>query len=241
MEEFIFNYFKIPKENWWYVSRNELINLIIKKYVNLKEPKIIDIGCGCGILIEYLKNKGFKYVKGIDVEKKFVDEAIKRGNNVILCDIEKDIEVTEKYDVVILSDVIEHIENDKKVISNILDIMNKGGLCILFVPSFKILWSWHDVINGHKRRYLLRDILRLFDNNNVNFIICSYWNFLLFFPALVIRVIKRVLRIRKDDFYELPRFLNFLIKKLLFLENLLILNGFKFPFGVSALCVFKKI
>lgn len=240
MKGLVVNYFNISEKNWWYDSRNEFIYLVIRKYSSIFQPKIIDIGCGCGILIEYLRNKGFNFVSGIDIEAVFVEEAKKRGNNVELGDIEKGLNLNDKYNVVILSDVLEHIEDDKKVITNILNIMDKDAICILFAPSFNILWSWHDVVNGHKRRYTLKKLLDLIVKKDVNILLYSYWNFSLFFPALIVRTIKRFFNIKRDDFYKVPRILNLLIKILLSFENFLILKGFKLPFGVSALCVFKK-
>ncbi|MCX7641850.1 MAG: class I SAM-dependent methyltransferase [Elusimicrobiales bacterium] len=240
MDNFVLNYFEINKDNWWYISRNELIYSIIKIYCEIENPKILDVGCGCGVLIEYLKVKGYNNVFGIDAELKFVELAMKKGFDVKLINIEDGINVGIKYDVIILSDVLEHINNDIEVIKSIFSALSENGLVIIFVPAFMCLWSWHDTVNKHRRRYVLREIENKIKSTGFNVIFSSYWNLTLFIPALIIRNLKRLFKMKTHDFYKIPYFINNLIILFLKLENYLIKNKVKIPFGVSVFCIVKK-
>lgn len=241
MNRMIESYLKIPSDSWWYKTRGELIYLLIKRYSSTQQPEVCDIGCGCGVTIEYLRSKGIGKVDGIDFQETFVSYASKKGGNVRLCDIEKGISMAKRYDVVILSDVLEHLNDDKKVLRDVFSLLKDEGICIVFVPAFEILWSWHDVVNGHKRRYLLKTLKGLLEEAGFKVFLSSYWNFFLFIPTLLLRITKRIFKIRRDDFYKLPDFVNRLIVFLLGIENTLIVRSFTFPFGVSALCVAKKL
>ncbi|MGC9070746.1 MAG: class I SAM-dependent methyltransferase [Elusimicrobiales bacterium] len=239
MAHFTDEYLKIPENHWWYVTRNEIIYLLIVKYSNSDNPCVIDVGCGCGFLVKYLHKKGIK-VKGVDSNRSFVEYAAKLGVDIDVGDIEKGIKTYNKYDVVILSDVVEHTDTPNTIIRNALLLLKENGICIVFVPAFMFLWSWHDVINFHKKRYTLCELERLLVSQGLDVVFSSYWNFFSFFPTFIVRIFKKVLGIKTPDFYSFSPFLNSFIIFLLRFENLLIKKGFKMPFGVSAFCVGVK-
>lgn len=240
MSKMIENYVQIPSDSWWYITRNELIYFLIKKYSSTTNPEILDMGCGCGVLLDYLKTKGIDNVEGVDFQDFFIEHALTKGRKVKLYDIENGINFDKKYDVIVLSDVLEHLNDDKKAVNNIFSILKDNGICIVFVPAFMVLWSWHDVVNEHKRRYSLKELIKLFKNSGFSVSFYSYWNFFLFIPTFFIRAVKRMFKIKTDDFYNFPKLINLLIILLIRIENFLIVRAFRLPFGVSILCVATK-
>ncbi len=65
------------------------------------------------------------------------------------------------YDAVIACEVLEHIEDESAFLGKIRGLLNPGGRLILSIPARKKLWSDHDEIAGHFRRYEKQDIIDL--------------------------------------------------------------------------------
>lgn len=239
MNSFEKEYLKLSSDSWWYVTRNEVIYKIIKKYCPKNIPTVLDAGCGFGILVKYLNDRGIR-TTGIDNEQSFVDYAKRFDCDVRLCDIEGRFELNQKYDVIVLSDVIEHVSDPVKLIKGLSEYLNEEGIFIIFCPAFMFLWSWHDEVNRHKKRYTACELLNIARDAGLKNIFCSYWNITLFIPALIIRNLKNFFNIKTSDFYQFPSLVNSLISFLIKIENYMIIKGIKIPFGVSILSVCCK-
>ena len=148
-----------------------------------------------------------------------------------------------KFDIIICSDVLEHIENQEMAILEWKRILKKGGKVICFVPAFNFLWSKHDIENMHYRRYSKNKLCLLFEKNGYTILRSSYWNFLSFFPALIVRLFlySPNKKVPGDQLYSVNNFLNSIIFNLLKAENGIILKGIDFPFGVSIFVIAKRI
>lgn len=238
--EYIREYLNLCEDNWWFVTRNDLVIYFIEKYKNKnKEIKIVDIGCGPGNMLLYLKRYGFKNLYGVENNMEFIKKLESYKDIVIdKNDAGNTSFDSNLFDVAILSDVLEHIEDENEVIREIHRILKNDGIVILFVPAFMFMWSYHDLINGHKRRYTKREILERF-KNGFKILKISYWNFFLFLPVVFIRLFKKVFKIKESDFYKLNKINNAILKNILFFENFL-LRYVNLPFGVSLFLVAKK-
>ena len=136
----------------------------------------------------------------------------------------------ENFDVVCSFDVFEHIEKDKKAISEVYRVLKKGGFLIFTVPAFNFLYSAHDRALKHVRRYNKKTIYKLL----IEFrqLEISYWNSFLFIPLAFLRLMKKKSK-PKTDYFNLPPFIEKVFSKLLSIENQLIRNGYKLPLGLS--------
>ena len=144
-----------------------------------------------------------------------------------------------KFDLIILADVLEHLKNDKKELLKLKKCLNKKGLILITVPAYKFLFSKKDEILGHYRRYNKEEIKKLFKNFNP--IKLTYFNFLLFIPISISIIILKILRINFID--EVEKMPNRIINKLLFIIFILekkIIKNFNLPFGISLLGLFEK-
>jgi len=235
---YIYEYLKLNNYNWWFLSRNDIIEKILKKYCdrNLYNQKILDCGCGRGDLLFYLRKKGYRNLYGIDDKNIIKNESEIKFFNMDVCNMNfKD----NYFDVVVASDLIEHIDDDMLAINEMRRVLNKNGVLIVFVPAFRILWSYHDVINMHKRRYTRKELVKKLKLSGFEILKDSYWNFFAFLPVLFIRTFKNIFKIRSNDFYSFPIVFNYLIVFIIYLENFL-LNYVNFPFGVSVFVVARK-
>ena len=237
-EEFEDKYHEVEENHWWFVGRRDMIINILKK--EDKKSAILDIGCSGGKLILDIQKSGFNDITGIDISRKAVEICKKKGiNNCYLMDASFP-KFKKKFDIIIASDVLEHIEKDAATLECWKNLLNDNGKIICFVPAFNFLWSNHDVLNKHFRRYTLAELVNLFHERGFLIEKASYWNFILFFPTFIIRRLFPNSKLSKNQLKGGSNFINKLIKNILYFENK-ILSSLKLPIGVSAFVITKKV
>lgn len=142
--------------------------------IKIKSKKILDIGCGVGTIDFYLAKKGAT-VLGVDISQNGI--SIAKENASILgfknkikykvLDFQKQ-SIQGKYDLVICSEVLEHIKDDKQAVKKINRLLKKGAIVIASSPSinaplFRLgLLKKFDKEVGHLRRYTIRSFIKLF-------------------------------------------------------------------------------
>ena len=153
---------------------------------------------------------------------------------------------TASFDLVCAFDVVEHVEDDKKAVAEMVRVCKPGGVVFVSVPAFPSLWSNHDVINHHYRRYLKGRLLDLFNGEKGKGIRVSYFNTILFFPVLVFRKLQKLrysnlkAESLKSDFEIVQVPILNSIFKFIFSSERWLLKYVNFPIGVSLLYLWKK-
>jgi len=240
-KEFEKKYHSFEKSHWWFVSRRDIIGRLIKKYD--KNVKILEIGCSSGQLINRLNMAGYRKIIGIDISS----EAINSCNNN---DVRSVIQMQgselgfkeSEFDLIIASDILEHINNDFHTVREWKRVLKKSGDIITFVPAFSFLWSFHDIENKHFRRYNRRELLSLFKKNRLQIVRISYWNFFLFFPILVDRLFRKKIMKHsrsRSDLFEMNGIVNYFLSIMLMTENVFC-SFFNLPVGLSLFIIAKK-
>jgi len=153
----------------------------------------------------------------------------------------ENITISNTFDIIIASDCLEHIKNDENAIKNWHKLLKPKGTLYVFVPAFNFLWSNHDVVNMHFRRYTKKKLIRVLNNSSFKITKASYWNFILFFPILITRLLNKLPFINKKNDGELKKFklFNTFFLNIINTENK-VLRYVNFPFGVSTFCIAKK-
>jgi 2-polyprenyl-3-methyl-5-hydroxy-6-metoxy-1,4-benzoquinol methylase len=235
---------------WLAKSRIQLVEGILKKEHQLigEKLEIIDIGCGAGSGISTWSRYG--YVDGLEPGSEFLKIL---ESNLDIRDLYREHVPTDainkKYDVAICLDVIEHIQEDEKALSWVLNMLKSNGIAIFTVPAYQWLFSDHDRAVSHFRRYSKRRF-RLILPANSKVVKDTYFVTLLFLPAVIMRFLwqlKRVVythifrnkqKIKKQSSNFNPIFDSFLSK--LQTEEIKKLEKYYMPFGLSYFCVVKK-
>lgn len=235
-------YHEVERDNWWFVSRRRFLLDALKTIP--KDSKILDIGCSSGVFLKELEGIGFdmEQLYGIDISEKAIDNCKNNGlQNVFVMDAQK-ITLTEKFDVIVASDCLEHLQDDTQAIKNWCHLLQTGGLMYVFVPAFQSLWSSHDEVNMHYRRYTNKELKNKLQSENLTVLKSSYWNFFLFVPLYFFRKIDTVLSRNKKKEGQIidGTITNLFLLQLLLFENWL-LKFINFPFGVSTFCIAKKV
>jgi SAM-dependent methyltransferase len=106
-----------------------------------KSARILDIGCGCGQLLYMLREKGYKNIKGVDIGDAQVALTRKLGIDAEkIDDLEKDLQRTGEWDVIILSQVVEHFTKEKIFVylTAVKNALAVGGTVIISTPNMAL-------------------------------------------------------------------------------------------------------
>jgi|SRR3989344_4230635 len=238
-EEYEKKYHQLENAHWWFIGRRAAIKQFLRDVS--KDAKILDIGCSSGATISELKKTGYKNVYGADISKKAIEECKKNGLDRVYVRDASSLDFKDRFDVVIASDILEHIKEDKKTVKSWNKIMAPNGKIICFVPAFNYLWSIHDEVNEHYRRYTKKQLKMIFEEAGFSIKKISYWNFFLFLPVFLLRKISSSSdkKDKKDNLQSSYPFFNNLLVNTLKFENFL-LRFINFPFGVSAFIIAEK-
>jgi SAM-dependent methyltransferase len=186
---------------------------------------------------------------GLEIAPEAIEFARKRGvKNLIQGSITDPPFAAGSFDLVLSLDVIEHVDNDVQIIDSLFEIVKPGGHLIVTVPAFKSLWSQHDEINHHKRRYRVKEVEQMLTSSGFTITQATYCNSLLFPVVFAMRKGKTwVRRIRgnsgddnpESDLAHYPKLINEALYRIVTTETDL-LKRFHPPFGVSILAVAQR-
>lgn len=235
----------ISETHWWYQARNNVINKVLAihfKGRNQQDNKILDIGCGMGQLFPIWQKYG--KIFGVEKNKDSVSVVkLKYPQTTIWIDgFPDEYSLKFKYDLICMCDFLEHVQDPEMVLKEVRKRLNSGGLLLITVPAYKWLWSDYDVKAGHKKRYTNKELKEELDNNGFRVIYLSYFMFLLFPLAFLVRKLwcfKNKDNIANKDLeYGSKGFLNKFLFYLFSIEKLFI-GRCSIPFGLSILGLFE--
>jgi SAM-dependent methyltransferase len=186
--------------HWWFAARREIIRTVIVRLVQLPDrPRILEAGCGTGGNLEMLAGFGQVRAFELDSEARRI-AAAKSGLAVAEGALPDAIPFdAERFDMIGLFDVLEHVEDDGAALSELRDRLAPGGKMVLTVPAFPWLWSRHDVRHHHFRRYTRRDLARVAEHAGLRVEHSFYFNTLLFPAAVVQRAVKSIFGVDHAD------------------------------------------
>jgi SAM-dependent methyltransferase len=195
---------ELDSRHWWYRARREILARVVEQ--NAKPPggaRILEIGCGTGHNLDMLGR--FGTVDAVEMDEAARDVASARlGRPARMAMLpELDGVETGAYDLVALLDVLEHVEEDKASLVSIARRLKPGGRILLTVPAHPWMWSAHDVVNHHKRRYTKKGFRRVIEEAGLKVELLSYFNSLLFPVAAAARLAGRVTG-KEDSDDKLP-------------------------------------
>mgnify|MGYP001356183061 CR=1 FL=1 len=223
------------RDHWWFQSRKNIIEKIIKKNAKKKKLKILDFGSGSGVNLSMLSKYGHVSIFETHKEtQKYLKNLYKGTKFQVINSLN-----THKFDLILMADVLEHIKNDKKQIKLLFKKLKKNGKILLTVPAFKSLFTHKDIILGHYRRYNIREIREIFKKFRV--LKLTYFNFFLFIPIALSLIFFKILKSNFIDSVEKKpnSIINFILF-IIFNTESKVINTFNFPFGISILGLFEK-
>ena len=246
-KDYYVEYYTLEREHWWFVVRAGIIKDRIAPYLNnQKSCKILNIGAATGSTSELLSQ--FGEVTSIEYDADCCAFTRERTNLQVQHGSILDLDFPDNnFDLVCAFDVIEHVEDDQLAVEEMQRVCKPGGLVYITVPAYNFLWSEHDEVNHHFRRYTLGGLKKLFDRKRVKFLYHSYFNSLLFIPIATFRLLSKMIPsswYRKgagadNTILDNDSIVNKILFQIFNMERKL-LKVMKFPFGVSIMLLLRK-
>jgi SAM-dependent methyltransferase len=224
---------ELDEQHWWYRARRDILSdLIARRIAPPAAARILEIGCGTGHNLGMLGQ--FGRVDAIEVDGAARDIAGKRlGRAVMNAPLPALTGVEDgAYDLIAILDVLEHVEEDRAALEGMARKLKPGGRILITVPAHPWMWSAHDVVNHHKRRYTRRTLKAVIGEAGLKLEMLSWFNSLLFPLAAGARVAGRLTGKEDSDDKLPPRPVNALFEKIFGLERYAI-GRLPFPPGVS--------
>ena len=244
LDDYEQKYHELEDGHWWFKARRDIVARLMANFP--KNARVLELGCSGGVLIKNLKARGFLDITGLDISGKAIKKCKERGiENAIVGDAADTKIAGKKFDVIIASDLLEHMEDDSKALKEWHRLLDKNGSLIVFTPAFRFLWSGHDVSNQHYRRYAKKELLSLLKKTGFEVEKSGYWNFFLFFPTACIKLVQskkteETDAKKRDQLGKSGSISNTLFSGLLKMENASLCAGIPFPFGVSVFAIARK-
>jgi 2-polyprenyl-3-methyl-5-hydroxy-6-metoxy-1,4-benzoquinol methylase len=239
------NYSRHP----WEIARSRVLLSLLDKYVPLPQPRLVDIGSGDAYVINRVFQAGVaKSYYAIDINyTPAIVSQLKQNNPGAPIDYLSDIRemkpagVNPEATLYLCMDVLEHLENEREVLDLIANPpVPKGSAFYFFsVPAFQSVFSNHDVLLGHYRRYTVAQLRELCVARGLEVIDSGYF----FFTLLLARWVEKKLIKKKDysiDNWEGGPLKTKILTAVLGLDfgisRLLRGIGFRLP-GLSSYCI----
>jgi SAM-dependent methyltransferase len=238
MERIIFDRMAaLDQTHWWYVARRRIISdLIAREICPPKGARILEIGCGTGHNFPVLG--AFGRVDALEVDAPARAIASERlGRPVGDSPLPELTGVPDaSYDLIALLDVLEHIEGDRAALASIKTKLRPGGRILVTVPANEWMWSAHDTVHHHFRRYNPASLRKVAAEAGVRVETLTHFNTILFPLAAGFRLLGKVTGREEADDAQPTAPLNALFTGLFGLERHLI-GRVPMPFGVSLAAV----
>lgn len=223
--------------HWWYRARRDILADYIAREGDLPPAaRILEIGCGTGHNLPMLGRFGRVDAIEIDPAARGIASA-RLGKAVGSAPLPLLPGVARgAYDLIAVLDVVEHIADDVGALAAMRDCLAPGGKILITVPAHQWMWSAHDVVNHHHRRYSKATLTKAIRAAGLEPARLGYFNSLLFPLAAAARLAGRWTGRDDSDDSPPPKSLNALFEAIFRLERHLV-GRVPMPPGVSIIAL----
>jgi SAM-dependent methyltransferase len=240
-------YARVSETYFWNTAHNDIALRAVAPHLRRmgglheRPLRIVDVGCGPGNTLALLERHGVAI--GLEYSPVALATARRRGLTRVVAGDGAALPMrSATVDCVVALEVMEHFADDLAVAREAFRVLRPGGILLASVPAFMALWRSHDELYGHHRRYTRAALRRLLAAAGFAVERCEYIKCAYFLPLLVRAKLDRARNGGTpggDDFFELPAWLNGLLRTQIVWEHRLRLNRL-LPFGVSLLAVARR-
>ena len=231
---------QLADRHWWWVARRRVLNHLMSRLLSPAEQRrILEVGCSTGSNLPMLQRHGS--VQAMEMHEPAAALCRDRHPDIRVYDGGIPDPLRDTFDVICLFDVLEHIEDDAGALEWIDDHLRPGGTVLITVPAYRFLWSRHDELAHHFRRYTRPELEKLL-GERFDLAYCSYFNTHLFPVIAGIRLLQRLTGDRGGDSDKAaggtgPA--NRILQTVFALERAW-MPRLRLPFGVSIFAAAKK-
>jgi SAM-dependent methyltransferase len=147
--------YELEDRHWWFRSRRRFVWALLRRAGVRPSPRILDAGCGTGRnLIEF---GSLGDAEGVDFSDDAVAFCHDRGLQAVRKARIEELPFPERqFDLILATDVIEHVEDDRRALTELRRVAAPDARLVITVPAYNWIWSQHDESHHHHRRYTLR-------------------------------------------------------------------------------------
>ncbi len=234
--------YSVESQHWWFRARRDILLSLILKY--LPKGCVLDVGCGTGFILESLKTQYASQYEtwGIDISEIAIQFCQEKGLTQVSQGILENNALPEHYfELIMFLDMIEHLEHDLPALTQAKHYLKPQGQLLITVPAYQFLWSAHDEVHHHKRRYTKKQIIELLSQAGYEVVFVSYFNTFLFPLIAIARLIGNQLNRHHRSDVKLPSALVNQILYQVFRSEKNLFPNLSFPFGVSLVCLARNL
>jgi len=231
----------VEVDHWWFAGKRTLFKRLLRDRLAVPGTRILDVGSGTGAVPQDFSRFGWVCATDRSVDAmRFARE--KGVTRTAVCDATQLPFANASMDILLAFDIIEHVEDDRGMLEELARVLKPGGAAAIHVPAWPSMWSRHDEVLEHKRRYTRRGFVRLLEESPLEIEYLGWASAAIFLPAFALR------RIRgadsgdssgSADIFSLPEPLNTLARGLYRVEAE-IAATVGLPFGMSLAAVARK-
>jgi SAM-dependent methyltransferase len=185
---------EIERTHWWFAARRRILRAVVEALVPPdRTRRVVDVGCGVGATAPAF-HPDYTYI-GYEPSGVAVDfaRASHPGVEFHVGTAAEAAAVLAGADVVLLTDVIEHVERDRDLLKDTVRHMPAGSWLVVTVPAGMELWSPHDAALGHYRRYDEATLRAVCEGLPAGVAMLSYFNARLYVPVRAVRFLTALL------------------------------------------------
>jgi SAM-dependent methyltransferase len=238
----------VEATSFWCQSRNRVLRRIVERFTDRsRRLDMLEIGCGIGGVVGELRRFPHLRLTASEIYLDGLRYARSRFPDVTFIQLDAtSMPFHAEFDIVGAFDVLEHIQDDERVMQGVHEALRPGGLFLITVPQYQWMWSALDEIVRHKRRYSRSDLRRKLRRNGFDVLFASSFVTLLFPAMAASRLLSRgrsTAGDQKEAFASevvLPPAANRICDWVMRLDEALLGAGIALPFGGSLLAVARK-
>jgi SAM-dependent methyltransferase len=174
--------------HWWFVGRRTLFSRLLDRHAGGRDDRVLDVGTSTGTNLRLLTDMGYRDVTGLDPSPEAIRFCAEKGLPPV-----REGSITAMpfadggFDLVLATDVVEHVDEDQQAVNEVARVLRPGGTALFTVPAFQSLWGLQDDVSHHKRRYRRAGFRALVEQAGFAVVDQFYFNYLLFGPIWLAR------------------------------------------------------
>lgn len=227
--------------HWWFTGRRSILAHLIGAMELPPGARILEVGSGTGGNLQMLSSFG----RVSAVEKDEAARAITAKKTGACFDVRPgscpgDLPFKEeKFDLICLFDVLEHIDEDVETLVALKGYLARGGRIMVTVPAYRWLWSSHDDFLHHKRRYSKAEFRKKVEASGLQPVRITHFNTFLFPLVAIARLKERLFRSSTASGSTIPPMPINQVLATLFRGERFLLDRMNLPFGLSLLGILE--
>lgn len=233
-------YEELFAHHWWWRAREAYLLRKLRAIV----PEggfgpVLDVGCGNGLFFDHLREFGDP--EGVEINGAIVDDRGRGRGHIHIQPFGPGFDPGKRFGLILLADVLEHFEEPEVALGHAALLLAEGGACVLTVPAFRCLWTFHDDVNHHRARFTRRSLRQVIAASGLVPVEMEYFHHWLFPLKLLVRLAEVGRTAPKNGrFAAVPRWpINGLLLWLCGLDHTLS-RRMSLPFGSSLYAVVRR-